>query len=140
MPTPIQPGKPQFPPPGGNPPPPTPAIEDADILLTSTSTVAKQSPWSILLDKIAFAIINWKSTLNGALSIYNYLFILLTGEQFVQASGAHYARWFLASGLVAKAITAALTADKPSGSATGVSVQVGSVTLPDPAGPANPHA
>jgi hypothetical protein len=106
-------------------PPPQPAV------VTENKTSPSSGPWSILLDKIAFSILNWKSTLNGFLSIYNYLFILFTGEQFVQASGAHYAKWFLASGLVAKAITAALTADKPGTTATVATVNVQSVTIPD---------
>lgn len=88
-----------------------------------------KGPWSVLLDKIAFGILNWRTTLKGFLAIYNIIFATLTAEQ-AKAPGAHYAQWFLTSGLVAQAASAWLSSDRSGASATDVNLNIQSVTLP----------
>lgn len=81
--------------------------------MAEENTTPPRSAWAILLDKIAFGILNWKSTLEGLLDVYLIIFAVITSAQLVEPSGGKSAKYFLASGLVAKQIVAWLRKDDP---------------------------
>jgi len=57
------------------------------------------------------ALANWKSTVQSLLSGYLSIFAALTGADFAGVGGLHYSRYFLISGIVAKAILGVIQSD-----------------------------
>lgn len=94
----------------------------------TVQTNPQRSPWDVLLDKIAFGILNWRSTLKGVLGIYIAVSGAYTAAQWA-GMGGHNAQWFFSFGLGAKAIISWLSADAP-GSLSATEVTVSSVTVP----------
>lgn len=57
--------------------------------------------WTYLLQHIAQ---NWRTSVQGLLGGYLAIFSSLTGADFAGVGQFHYARWFLISGVITKAL------------------------------------
>jgi hypothetical protein len=72
----------------------------------------EKDPWSLLLDKIAFGLLNWRSTLRGWLRLSVVVTGVITSMQ-AQYPGAHdYAKWLFVVAAAAEAIKSFTDPDK----------------------------
>jgi hypothetical protein len=54
---------------------------------------------------------NWKTTAQSLIGGYLAIFAALTGADFSGVQGFHYAKWFLVSGVIAKALLGVFQSD-----------------------------
>ena len=86
------------------------------------------NPLSVLL---AHALANWKTTLSGLLSGWLAISAALTGADFSGVQGFHAAKWFLISGVVAKAVLGLLQSDAKPAVTSSVTIETTKPLPPD---------
>jgi len=91
-----------------------------------------KDPWSVLLDKIAFGILNWKSTLRGWLRLSVPVTGVIAALQSHNPGAHNYAEWLFYIAVGSEAIKSFTDPDKSGTSATSVDVSVQSITIPNP--------